>query len=146
MADDNSNIMLIDGAEKIEIVAPKMGLALARVYVSMFQLSKRLGMFFGTCTTTAGKVTWVVFAFLTEYLWENLNMSKLAGVLSALFAIVSGGLWFFSASVQQSLENAKTTEELQTVLAATMEWQTYAGLTAVIAAFLALCAAMSAKE
>lgn len=141
-----SNIMLTDGVEKVEIVSPKMGATLARFYISMFQSSKRLALFFGICTTTAGKVMWIVFSRLTEYLWENINIPKLGGVLSALFALVSGGLWFLSASLQQALANAETTEELAAVFATTMEWQTYAGLSAVIAAFFALCAAMSAKE
>lgn len=143
---ENPQIMLTDSVEKIAIISPRMGVALARFYISIFQSSKRLAVIFGTCIATAGKVMWIGFLFLIEYFWENINMPKLMGVLSALFALVSGCLWFFSASLQQALAKAETTEELATVFSATMEWQTYAGLTAVIAALLALCAALSAKE
>lgn len=75
-----------------------------------------------------------------------LKASKLLSLMAGLAALISGVLWFWSATLQQVLPGGATVEVAAAALAETMAWQTYAALASIVAAILSIAAALAAKD
>lgn len=113
-------------------------MALARFYMSTFELSAGLAAALWTCGLILGKVIYLLLSAMLQ--------AKVTGFISAAAALFSGLLWFVSALIQQTLNSMEATEELSSLLAATMEWQTEAAIAASVAAFFAIAAFLSNRD